>query len=1299
MNSNHDGIKTDLRAHPDVFIPRDDIFEDGDESSYIDNEQNRIRSNSGDMMTRTSMIFSEQQPTLSQSYGGDRSSFLLRQGKLSPMSRIGRYQSVGDRVAMSSISYSGYLYKRSNHPHRKIEDLQDRRRSPYDMDQTIGALPAMPSMEADPTCQNNNNATVAVTPSPANNISTTETESVVPIQLHQQSAFSNQDQTRSDAMNPLQKGLEMGAAFFGIQLENDDNNDTIKNSEVNHSAETSKKIQARVLSTTIDPKRSTSANDIRSSGLTGVVETTKTARRPIPVNLGSSTYQNQSHSSLHDAITRQQSASTMLSASPYPSEFFNFDSSSSRHTSETSDIPQDFYDPEDGHLWRAKFCVLEDGILYFYKNAHDGNSAEAAGERQNSKNSMVEDTRYDNNEFQSSSYHEYTMENGRTMNPLSSVIRNVEASQWEASSSSSIPINARRRSSVKDLSKSPMVRPGMHPLTSTDLHFSDGNVCIWEKRVFMDCIGGVRTAEQQYGPNSFELMATDDDESDEDVVHTLVLKGQNPAEMKEWIFQFHRSLASFMQNFIDNVGSRSNGGSFSGSYNPGGMLTASRSSRNLSSSSLVEPGSIPQSSSEKQLQRLLSTSPSIQHTLSHGHGRTSLKRRMDIKRTPSESASLSSTPDTGDIDYGHHPFAFREPSPNNIQLSPDSPTPPVRVLIPPSGQNFIPAFKPNFEPMSTGTTIPSLSTGSQTPDVQNKELKSAEIYRPKPSTTTGKYIPPHLRSKGKYIPPHLRRKQESVPAKPPQEESSGSSIALGERSHFSPIKSSTAKTTSNTAYKDTTDQLDIINPSTTGFVRGGCADPLLVQGSILDHEYIPKKASRLKKTSAEAFGSYGGAFSEHSEKNDTSLRWEIGAISECGVRDSNEDAYLITNDLLDAFESSSYGTPPQTVWKEEFTNHTMGLFGIFDGHCGNQGARYAVEQLGRYIHDELRLNSANEVNDASAISAEKMESILRGALTKLDVAFCNLCQEEGREWESGATALVAMLANENLVIASLGDCRGFLCRFVDNEESYVSDDSWEQLEIDSSHEQEPLQRCFWREVTTVHSPSAEKERERIENANGWVTTETEIPIGQLRRMDFHDEDVIGILKRCLHYPSSGTSFTESERSTKECKAAPQRIIHISRVCGELAVSRALGDRDFKADFNCTTAAPQSEIDDFKEESSCANDMPWESPLFLPYPENHSREFCGDLVTNTPDFDHIRLGTEGVSDEFLLLACDGLWDVMDADDAIRVARDLLFRKKVTAKKAAARLAELAIHLGSSDNITVLLLRLLPKNKAE
>ena len=1243
---------------------------------------------------------------------------------------------------MSSITYSGYLYKRSNHPHRNVGELQGYGKSVYDIDPiTAPELPDMPGTIFDAQSdQHSNYSTAAVTPSPAHLISTPNTaESIEPITLRQQSAFSppRLEQKKNVFKNPIQQGLELGAAFFGIDLKknNIDDAETAMNksggetkslgdasrTEENFINAEKKKTQSAVTSTAVRPLTFNPHQEAVSSSI-NIPGITKTARRPIPTNNRSSSDQD-CVPSFHDSAHPKQPASALLSESPLSFDKSTFNSSSTTHTTGESIIPQDFYDPQDGHLWRAKFCVLEDGILYFYRHANDGNSPEAAAEREKSKHTAGDD-HYINNHSLSRSYNENATKLGSrisTNNP-SSIIDNAESSQ-------SVMLS-RRRSSAKDLSKSPMVRPGLHPLTSSDFLSSDKNTCIWEKRVFMDCVGGVRTAEQQYGHNSFELLAMDDGESDQDLIDTLILKGQNPTEMKEWIFQFHRSLASFMRNFIDVVGSTSSNGDILDDEKPSGMLLGSRSSRHLSSSSLVESGSmIPQSSSEKHLQRLVSTSPSLHQTLSHGHGRITLKRRIDIKRTTSESVSLSSTPETSDMDYGHHPFAFREPSPSNLRLSPESSSPPLRVLIPPPVQGFIPAVNTgNFKSIEQLKTKASAPESSPLNDALQSVLsKASEINRPKSSDSSGKYIPPHQRNKPKYIPPHLRRQQDQepsdnshLPSLPPsirkstrddetnQNQSSDySPFASVDRSQFDPIKSPIEQQLFPSVPQETCDRLDILNPSTTGFVRGGCADPLLIQGSILDKVYIPKKASRLNKTAAEAYGSYGGSLSDDTTDSKSSLRWEIGAISECGVRESNEDAYLITNDLLNAFDSSSYGTPPQTLWKEEITDHSVGLFGIFDGHCGNQGARFAVEQLERYIHDELRIENIQDTNygisdDTSSLSPIKMESILRKAIVKLDVAFCNLCQEEGREWESGATALVAMLANENLVIASLGDCRGFICRSVDDEVSYLSDNCWEPLEMDTdtadqssverSSENGPLQHCFWKEVTTVHSPSADIERTRIENANGWITTETEIPIGQLRRMDFHDQDVIGILKRCLRYPSSSASFTDSERSMKECKAAPQRIIHISRVCGELAVSRALGDRDFKADFNC----PSPNRDDtynseFTDNSAHDDTLLWESPLFLPYPENHNRQFRGDLVSNKPDFHHIRLGTKDVSNEFLLLACDGLWDVMDADDAIRVVRDLLFHKRFNAKKAAARLAELAIHLGSSDNITVILLR--------
>merc|ERR1712043_29399 len=191
--------------------------------------------------------------------------------------------------------------------------------------------------------------------------------------------------------------------------------------------------------------------------------------------------------------------------------------------------------------------------------------------------------------------------------------------------------------------------------------------------------------------------------------------------------------------------------------------------------------------------------------------------------------------------------------------------------------------------------------------------------------------------------------------------------------------------------------------------------------------------------------------------------------------------------------------------------------------------------------------------------------------------------EDGREWESGSTAIVAMIVQEHVVLANLGDCRGVIsCSTGSSLDDAVNHnvlqrDGWTELEIDDFDVDEtgsetqwggighsgdnddgsginPSARCWWKEVAEIHSPSREDERLRIEKANGWVTTETEMPIGQLKRMDLYDEDVVEILKRCFsdRYQSSSTP-------SKRCNAAPHRILQISRVCGELAVSRALGN--------------------------------------------------------------------------------------------------------------------------------------------
>jgi len=302
---------------------------------------------------------------------------------------------------------------------------------------------------------------------------------------------------------------------------------------------------------------------------------------------------------------------------------------------------------------------------------------------------------------------------------------------------------------------------------------------------------------------------------------------------------------------------------------------------------------------------------------------------------------------------------------------------------------------------------------------------------------------------------------------------------------------------------------------------------------------------------------------------------------------------------------------------------------------------------------------------------------------------------------------VALITDDVVSLANLGDCQGVVCRSVlkdlgtdnewavldpsDNQDEDLSCDRTNGGEASSNSHLSSRRKLLWKEVTETHSPLQDEERARIEKANGWILKETEIPIGQLHRMDIFDEDVVEIVKRCF-----------SDRM-KHHRCDPVRLLQIARTCGDLAVSRAIGDRDFKAAYNApsspdTTVAAASDSRTAAESTAATEERKkdiarsWQGPPVFLYPENHSGRFRGDLVSSVPDVRSFRIGREGdVDNEFLLMACDGLWDVMDGDDAVRIVKHLLFDRKLSAKDGATRLAELAQHLGSSDNITVILIR--------
>lgn len=125
-----------------------------------------------------------------------------------------------------------------------------------------------------------------------------------------------------------------------------------------------------------------------------------------------------------------------------------------------------------------------------------------------------------------------------------------------------------------------------------------------------------------------------------------------------------------------------------------------------------------------------------------------------------------------------------------------------------------------------------------------------------------------------------------------------------------------------------------------------------------------------------------------------------------------------------------------------------------------------------------------------------------------------------------------------------------------------------------------------------------------------------------------------------------------------------------RVLGVLAVSRAFGDVEFKGDgLNMLMASGVKEglwSREFAEKAS----------------------FSSDPVIPTPDVTEIVLGDD---DEFVIVASDGLWDVMPSQQVVQQVRKEL-QKHGDIQLAADNIADLAVKRYTQDNVAVIIIDL-------
>ncbi|KAJ7262172.1 phosphatase 2C-like domain-containing protein [Mycena haematopus] len=306
----------------------------------------------------------------------------------------------------------------------------------------------------------------------------------------------------------------------------------------------------------------------------------------------------------------------------------------------------------------------------------------------------------------------------------------------------------------------------------------------------------------------------------------------------------------------------------------------------------------------------------------------------------------------------------------------------------------------------------------------------------------------------------------------------------------------------------------------------------------------------------------------------------------------------------------------------------QGFFAVFDGHAG----KHAAEWCGCHFHEYL-------LACIQRFLSKPIPDVLNQTFHDVDESLSRMCEESAGKIHSGCTAVTAFLRIEDA-----DGQQSFLPASQDSDG--ISTTSTDSTNSPSASADEGSQKKKRRSLTGSRIRNALKTlsgspKRSPSPGNGKSAAEgasIAIPPSAARRVLYcaNAGDARGVLCRAgkavrLTYDHKGSDKQEAKRITDA-----GGFVMSGRVNGVLAVTRSLGDSSMK-----------------------------EFVVGAPY--TTETELCDE-------------------DEFLILACDGLWDVTSDQAAVDLIRDV-----EDAQVASQMLLKDALANHTSDNITVLVVR--------
>ena len=313
-----------------------------------------------------------------------------------------------------------------------------------------------------------------------------------------------------------------------------------------------------------------------------------------------------------------------------------------------------------------------------------------------------------------------------------------------------------------------------------------------------------------------------------------------------------------------------------------------------------------------------------------------------------------------------------------------------------------------------------------------------------------------------------------------------------------------------------------------------------------------------------------------------------------------------------------------------FTVKPLGrMLCIFDGHGGSEASEIAAQRAEQVFVQEL----------AGKTDAEKIKRALRRGLKVLNrLIFDNLPSAK----RCGTTSLVVLITSAHIFTANLGDTRAVLCSI--DGETLTS-----------------------KRLSTDHRPLEQSEYDRIRSLDGFVTEGGRV------------NDILGV-SRAL-----GDFFIVLPR--KRSASAPVTV-EPSAVATGRSLPPALEREDFSTRefFELARAhAPTPPV-------CCTNELATpalELSSLLSKRESVPNALFDDgrLCRLVSDEAAVSVHTRTPTDAFIVMGCDGLWDVTTDAEATEIVSRGLFKLIETPEQAAHRLLTYAYTNGSTDNISV------------